>query len=157
MSFYVAMCFWFFWCEISRSMENGSVIRLGLKLEQVVEYLLYPLKWRNWVKLSLKSPTCDSIITNSYAIEFTAGNSDGGLNPACSLHVYEQSDGSDGYILQREDYEKDSQGLKYLLSGPYRSLLTPASLLNTDMYVIAVNKKVKFHHSLSKIFVFSNS
>ena len=42
MSFYVAMCFWFFWCEISRSVESGSVIRLGLKLEQIVEYLCIP-------------------------------------------------------------------------------------------------------------------
>ena len=25
MSFYVTVCFWFFWCEISESVENGWI------------------------------------------------------------------------------------------------------------------------------------
>ena len=73
--------------------------------------------------------------------------------------MYEQSDGSDGYSFTKRGLcERDLQGLKCLLSSPLQKFADPCcSLLNTDMYVIAVNKKVKFHHSLSKIFVFGNS
>lgn len=32
------------------------------------------------------------------------GNSDCGLNPACSLYLYDQIDKNDYYIFKREDY-----------------------------------------------------